>query len=90
MSDSIKADVRAFVVESFLFGDTNYDLSDDTSFIEGDIIDSTGVLELVAFIEERFDITLADAEIIPANLDSIAKIQAFVSRKTTPAQAMAV
>ena len=81
MSDAIKSQVRAFIVENFLFGDDQYPLRDELSLIENDLIDSTGILELVSFIEEKFGIALADAEIVPDNLDSIARIAAFVERK---------
>ncbi len=82
MSAAIKNDVRAFVVENFLFGDASQAPADDASLIENDIIDSTGVLELVAFIEERFGVTMADADIVPANLDSLDRIAAFVAAKS--------
>lgn len=88
MTDNIKETVRSFLVENFLFGDTSFALDDDASLIENDIIDSTGVLELVAFIEERFGVTMADAEIVPANLDSLNRIAAFVGTKAA-AQASA-
>jgi len=81
MSDTIKNQVRAFIVENFLFGDDQYPLGDELSLIENDLVDSTGILELVSFIEERFGVTLADAEIVPDNLDSIARIEAFIARK---------
>jgi acyl carrier protein len=82
MTDTISNAVRSFVVDNFLYGDSSQPLADETSFIEGDIVDSTGILELVAFIEDRFGLTIADSEIIPANLDSIARISAFVAAKT--------
>jgi len=81
MTDTIRNDVRAFVVENFLFGDATQTPADDASLIENDVIDSTGVLELVAFIEERFGIAMDDADIVPANLDSLDRIAAFVSNK---------
>jgi acyl carrier protein len=77
----IKDKVRSFVVENFLFGDTAYPLADDASLIDNDIIDSTAVLELVAFIEDSFGITMADADIVPANLDSLSRIAAFVGAR---------
>lgn len=83
MSDDISATIRAFIIENFLFGDDTQPLSPDTSLIENDYVDSTGILELVSFLEERFGIKVADADIVPANLDSIARISAFVSRKLT-------
>lgn len=81
MTDAIRGDVRAFVVENFLFGDATQAPADDASLIENDVIDSTGVLELVAFIEERFGIAMDDADIVPANLDSLDRIAAFVKSK---------
>ena len=72
--------VRAFIVDTFLFGDDN-GLQGDTSFIEGGVIDSTGVMELVAFIEQAFSVTITDEELVPENLDSLAKVTAFVGRK---------
>ena len=76
--------VRAFIIDTFLFGEDN-GLHGDTSFIEGGIIDSTGVMELVAFIEQAFSITISDTELIPGNLDSLAKVTAFVERKSCSA-----
>lgn len=81
MSDTIKDAVKAFVIENFLFGDAAHPLADTDSLIENGIIDSTGILELVAFIEERYGIAVADADIVPANLDSLARISAFIASK---------
>jgi acyl carrier protein len=82
MTDTIRDAVKAFVVENFLFGDMTHAIADTDSLIENGIIDSTGVLELVAFIEDRYGITVADADIVPANLDSLARITAFITLKT--------
>ena len=76
------SDIRAFIAESFLFGDSDALPADTDSLIEHGIVDSTGVLELVAFIEERFGIAVADAEIVPANLDSVAAIARFAASKS--------
>lgn len=81
MASSVETDIRAFIVENFLFGDESYKLTGETSLIDNDLIDSTGILELVTFLEERFSIRIADADIVPANLDSIARIDAFVNAK---------
>lgn len=89
MTDSIKDSVRAFIVENFLFGDASQAPADNASLIENDIIDSTGVLELVAFVEERFGIVMADADIVPANLDSLERIAAYVAAKSASAQTQA-
>jgi acyl carrier protein len=83
MPDTTAAQIRAFIVENFLFGDEDYALGDDLSLVENDIVDSTGILEMVSFLEERFGIAVADADIVPANLDSVARIAAFVAGKQT-------
>lgn len=81
MSETVQNQVRSFVVDNFLFGDQGGLSGDDQSLIENDVINSTGVLELVSFIEERFGIAMSDAEIVPANLDSVSRIAAFIERK---------
>lgn len=81
MSDTIKDRLRAFIIENFLFGDTDYALEDDASLIDNDVMDSTGVLELIAFIDEAFGVKMADADIVPANLDSLSKITAYVTAR---------
>lgn len=87
MTPNVKERVRAFIVENFLFGDASQAPADDESLIENDVIDSTGVLELVAFIEESFGLTMADGDIVPANLDTLERIAAFVSARTAAATA---
>ncbi|MBW2643053.1 MAG: acyl carrier protein [Deltaproteobacteria bacterium] len=76
----IKDQIRAFVVGNFLFGN-NGDLEDNTSFLEEGIIDSTGILELVGYLEEEFPITVEDEELIPENLDSINNVAAYLQSK---------
>jgi acyl carrier protein len=77
----IRAELRQFVIDNFLFGQLNGDFSDEVSFMESGIIDSTGVLELVGFLERRYEITCSYQELIPENLDSIANLTGFVTRK---------
>ena len=89
MTSVIKAQIRSFIVENYLFGDTSHPLEDDTSLIETDVIDSTGVLELVTYLEDTFQISIQDAEIVPANLNSIASISTFVASKTVPQKSVA-
>ena len=72
--------IRAFVIENYLFGEEGK-LENNDSFLESGIIDSTGVLELVRFLEAMFGIKVADEELIPDNLDSINKIVAFLQTK---------
>ncbi len=73
--------IRAFVLDTLLFGDDGKTLSDDDSFIEKGIIDSTGILELIAFLEERFEIPIDDQDVVPENMDSVNRIASFVARK---------
>ena len=73
-------DVRNFVVENFLFGEGEK-LKNDNSFLENGIVDSTGILELVSFLEEKYDLSIADDELIPENLDSLKNIDSFLKRK---------
>jgi acyl carrier protein len=81
MSDETKAAIRTFIVENFLFGDDSHPLPADLSLIDNDLVDSTGILELVGFLEERFGIHVADADIVPTNLDTIERIAGFIDRK---------
>ncbi|MCK4517075.1 MAG: acyl carrier protein [Spirochaetaceae bacterium] len=78
---AVQKAVRDFIVENFLFGVEDANLTDQASFLETGIIDSTGILELVAFIETEYDITIQDEEMLPRNLDSLENISAFVIRK---------
>ena len=73
--------LKAFILETFLFGDDSDGFAYSDSFMEKGIIDSTGVLELVAFLEQNYGIAVEDEEMIPANLDSIDNLAAFVQRK---------
>ncbi|MDY7031609.1 MAG: acyl carrier protein [Thermodesulfobacteriota bacterium] len=74
--------IRDFVVENFLFGESN-GLKDETSFLDEGIIDSTGILELVNFCEEEFSISVEDEELVPENLDSINNVVAYLENKIT-------
>jgi len=76
-----REELRQFIIENFLYGDERVPLKDDDSFSDRGIIDSTGVLELVAFVETRFGISIEDEEMIPENFDSLAKVTRYVARK---------
>ncbi len=80
MEKNIQKTFRNFIIENFLFEEDD-NLKEDTSFLENGIIDSTGVLELVMFIEETYGVSVEDDEIVPENLDSISKIAEYVQRK---------
>jgi acyl carrier protein len=78
--DTYRQQVRDFLVSNFYVAETNL-LEVDTSLLEQGIIDSTGVLEVIGFIEETFSITVEDSELLPENLDSIEGIAQYVIRK---------
>ncbi len=77
----IKETIKGFIVSDFLKGSELTTLVDDASFLEEGIIDSVGVLELVAFLEKTFNFGVEDEEIVPDNLDSVDKLVAFVQSK---------
>ena len=83
---AIENDVRQFVTDNFLFGRKNVSLAGDDSLLEEGLIDSTGVLELVMFIENKFEISVADEDLVPDNLDSINCLIAFIETKLAEAQ----
>ena len=82
-------EVRALIIENFLFGEDDGKLSDDDSFLEKGIIDSTGILELVALLEGKYGVKITNNELEPENLDSINKLVRFLGRKTDLASAEA-
>lgn len=79
----IEQQVRNFILESFLFTTDAAALANDDSFLEKGIIDSTGVLEMIFFLEQEFALKIADKEMIPENLDSVNNIVRFVQSKQT-------
>jgi acyl carrier protein len=85
MDNSILSRVRTFIEENFLFRAELSGLADSDSLLENGVMDSTGILELVAFLETEFSIQMSDAEIVPDNLDSIAAIAAYLERKLATA-----
>lgn len=78
----IKEQVKAFLVDNLMMGMSGESLADDTSFLDRGIIDSTGVIELISFLEETFGIHVEDEEMVPENLDSLAAIERFVRDKS--------
>lgn len=81
MSVDARAAIRQFVVDNFLFGRTDAMPADGESLQSKGVVDSTGVLELVEFLEREFGIQVDDADLVPANLDSVEQLAAFVARK---------
>lgn len=78
--DDLKGQIRSFIVDNFLFGD-DAGLDDQISFLESGIVDSMGILEIVNFISEEFQVTVADEDLLPENLDSIDNIANYLSHR---------
>ena len=74
-------DIKEFIVQNFLFGQVDEFPGADASLMAAGVIDSTGVLELVVFLESRFEICVEDAELVPSNLDSVTQLAEYVQRK---------
>jgi acyl carrier protein len=75
--------LRQFILSNFYVSDPS-SLSDDMSLLRQGIVDSTGILEVIIFLESQFGIQVLDEEMLPENLDSISRIAAYVARKTAP------
>lgn len=73
--------VRTYIMDNFLMGGDRARLKDDDSFLDQRVLDSTGFIELVTFIEETFAIQIDDHEMVPENLDSLNRIEAYIARK---------
>ena len=80
-TSTVKTQVRAFINDNFIMGADGAKFADGDSFLEHHIIDSTGFLELVTYIEENFGFQVADDDMTPDNLDSLDAIDAYVARK---------
>lgn len=78
---SIEEAIRRYILENFLFTDDGSQLEDDASFLEEGIVDSTGVLELVMFVEESWHMEVRDEEIVPENFDSVERLANYVREK---------
>ena len=79
---SIETLVKEYVARNFIFSDNGFPYSDDASFLEEGIVDSIGVMELVAFVEEQFSVRVDDLDVTPENFDSINRLAAYIRRKT--------
>ncbi len=77
----LRAEIQQFVLDDLLMGDTESMLDDDESFLETGTIDSSGVLEVVMFLEHNFQLKVQDRELLPENLDSVNRLVQFVMRK---------
>lgn len=78
---SVEARIRNYILENYLFTDDQGMLGSDDSFLQKNILDSTGMLEVIYFLEDEFGIKVQDEEMVPENLDSVNRINAFLARK---------
>ena len=79
---SVRNQIQQFLAENFMFSDDGFPLSDQASLLEEGVVDSTGVLELLLFIEETYGIQVPDDEVVPENFDTVDNLVAFIARKT--------
>ncbi|MFW0795349.1 acyl carrier protein [Gordonia sp. CPCC 205515] len=86
MQAQVRDDVVNFIVTNYLFGDSNRLPGDDESLMLAGVIDSTGILELIEFLESNFDIAISEEETVPQNLDTISNMIVFVEQKKGPAE----
>ncbi len=90
MEAQVREELRDFIVTSYLFGDDSRMPADGDSLIEVGVVDSTGILELIEFLESTYDIEVSETETVPDNLGSVANLTRFVVRKIgTPAASLA-
>lgn len=78
---SIEREIKTYILENYLFTDDDSQLSSSDSFLEKGILDSTGILEVIYFIEDEYKLKVEDDEMIPDNLDSVERLVDFVNRK---------
>lgn len=81
MAENVRLTLRAYILDSFLMSEDETALEDGQSLLDSGVIDSTGVLELIQYLEETFGIAVDDEELVPENLDSVDNLMAFVGRK---------
>ncbi len=77
----MKESIRIFILENYMYGASPDELDDEASFLETGVIDSTGVMELILFLEEEFDIKVEDTELLPDNLDSVNRVCRYLKTK---------
>ena len=83
---STEASIREFILENYLFTDDESELKNNESLIESGVIDSTGIMEVIAFLQKEFDIVVEDDEMIPENLDSVDNILNYLKKKGVDTQ----
>jgi acyl carrier protein len=80
---NIKEQIRQYIAQNFLFSNNGFELGDDVSFLDEGVVDSTGVLELVMFVEDTFGVEVDDEDIVPDNFDSVNNLAVYIASKTS-------
>lgn len=80
-STTYREKLRRFILENYLFSDDPGLLDDDDSFMDKGILDSTGILELIFFLEEEFKVQVSEADMVPENLDSVSSLLQYLGTK---------
>jgi acyl carrier protein len=83
MQMTIEIQIKDYIAKNLLFSDNGFPYPEDTSFLEEGIVDSVGVMELVAFVEEKFGLKIDDMDVTPDNFDSVSKLAAFIRKKSS-------
>ena len=78
----IREQLKRYIAENLLFSDKEYPFEDDASFLKNGVVDSTGVMELVAYVETKFGVTVDPKEVVPDNFDSVKNLTGYIKRKT--------
>ena len=78
----IREQLRRYIAENLLFSDKEYPFEDDASFLKNGVVDSTGVMELVEYVEKKFGVTVDPKEVVPDNFDSVKSLTGYIQRKT--------
>jgi acyl carrier protein len=78
----VKEQIKQYIAENFLFSSNGFNMDDDESFLEAGVVDSLGVVELVSFVEETYNIEVPDDDIVPDNFDSVDNLAGYISRRT--------
>ncbi|HID50718.1 MAG TPA: acyl carrier protein [Anaerolineae bacterium] len=76
-----KTQIKQYIAENYLFSNNGFNLDDDESFLEAGIVDSLGVVELVSFVEETYNIEVPDDDIVPDNFDSVNNLTTYITSK---------
>lgn len=82
-NQQVTSTLRNYILENYLFTDDQNALADDDSFLDKSIVDSTGIMEIIFFIEEEYNLKVTDEEMVPENLDSINNLVAYITKKTS-------